>query len=564
MKKQILSVLLAIAILSSAACSNSKDQTSAASSIVSSEISKVETTSAQKPETSEAPKETNASTETSETASSGPVLTPLSNQTQREKNQYDLHVTLDDTNKTLKVDQKLKYVNNTDANLDEIYFNVIPAAFSKNGGKVSFDSVQANGKALSMDNVQETVYKIKLDTPLKKGDTLDLDMQYTLTIPGIANRYGYVKECYNLGNFIATPALFENGNWLVQPYIDIGDAFYTEIADYKVKIDVPEGYTVCASGTLKDGVYEASDMRDFAFSAAKDLKVLTEKHEDCTIHVYYSEACQYQAETVMKSAKESLELFNKTLGKYPYESLSLLLCSVADDIGGMEYPGMILLQTHNHQDILYKYVNGLLSDDEIINEIEKGKLELGLPEGLDGEPLKGDELKKEILATTSELNITTAHEIAHQWFYGIVGNDEIRHAWLDEGFARFFDHFYAEKCLTELDSERFGIGQLIGANQYFTDQYNGKTSGDMYADLNKSLYDYRTQPLDYWDIYEKGAALLSKFYYDLGEDAFVKNIKEYVQTFAFSEVDPEEFKDFWSKKGNFEEVFKIYFQKSAN
>ena len=86
----------------------------------------------------------------------------------------------------------------------------------------------------------------------------------------------------------------------------------------------------------------------------------------------------------------------------------------------------------------------------------------------------------------------------------------------------------------------------------------------MYADLNKSLYDYRTQPLDYWDIYEKGAALLSKFHYDLGEDAFVRTIKEYVQTFAFSEVDPEEFKDFWSKKGNFEEVFKIYFQKSAN
>lgn len=559
MKKQILSVLLAAAILSITACSNRNNQKSTTSSSISSEISKVETTVTQFSESSEIKTENTVSTESSEPSSSKPVLMPLSNQTNRNKNQFDLQVKLDATKKSLHVDQKLKYVNNTGDDLDEIYFNAIPAAYSKNGGKVSFESIQAMGKELSMTNVKETVYKVKLDTQLKKGDSLDLDMQYTLTVPEIPNRYGYVKECYNFGNFIATPALYENGKWLVQPYIDIGDAFYTEISDYRVKIDVPEGYTVCASGTLKDGIYEANDMRDFAFSAAKDLKVLTAKHEDCNIHVYYSEACQYQAETVMKSAKESLELFNKTLGKYPYESLSLLLCSVADDIGGMEYPGMILLQTHNNQDFLYKYMNGHLSEDELLKIIENDDLELGLPSRIDGKPLSADDLKKEILTMTSNLDICTAHEIAHQWFYGIVGNDEIRHAWLDEGFARFFDHYYAEKCIPELDSERFGIGNLIGVNQYYTDHYNGIANGEIYANLNKSLYDYRTQPMDYWDIYEKGAALLAKFYYDLGEDAFVKAMKEYVQTFAFTEVDPEEFKEFWSKKGNFEEVFKIYF-----
>ncbi len=554
MKKTILSLLLAAAILSTTACqSNQTTNTS-----LTTRTTAQQTTTASIEPTTES---TQAPTTETTAAPSNPVIGPqkLSNQTQRAKNQYNMDVKLDTEKHQLNVTQKLKYVNNTGADLDEIYFNAIPAAYSKNGGKVSFESIQVMGKELSMTNVKETVYKVKLDTQLKKGDSLDLDMQYTLTVPEIPNRYGYVKECYNFGNFIATPALYENGKWLVQPYIDIGDAFYTEISDYRVKIDVPEGYTVCASGTLKDGIYEANDMRDFAFSAAKDLKVLTAKHEDCNIHVYYSEACQYQAETVMKSAKESLELFNKTLGKYPYESLSLLLCSVADDIGGMEYPGMILLQTHNNQDFLYKYMNGHLSEDELLKTIENDDLELGLPSRIDGKPLSADDLKKEILTMTSNLDICTAHEIAHQWFYGIVGNDEIRHAWLDEGFARFFDHYYAEKCIPELDSERFGIGDLIGVNQYYTDHYNGIANGEVYADLNKSLYDYRTQPMDYWDIYEKGAALLAKFYYDLGEEAFVKAMKEYVQTFAFTEVDPEEFKEFWSKKGNFEEVFKIYF-----
>ena len=91
-------------------------------------------------------------------------------------------------------------------------------------------------------------------------------MHYTVDIPNIQNRFGYQENIYNLGNFIATPAVYENGAWVVEPYVDLGDAFYTEIADYKVAITVPEGFKVAATGVETDGVYIADDVRDFALA----------------------------------------------------------------------------------------------------------------------------------------------------------------------------------------------------------------------------------------------------------------------------------------------------------
>ena len=59
-----------------------------------------------------------------------------------------------------------------------------------------------------------------------------------------------------MGNFVITPAVYENGAYAVEPYVDIGDAFYTDIANYSVRINVPEGYRIAATGELgADGMY---------------------------------------------------------------------------------------------------------------------------------------------------------------------------------------------------------------------------------------------------------------------------------------------------------------------
>ena len=73
--------------------------------------------------------------------------------------------------------------------------------------------------------MKETVYALNLPTDLKADQSTDIQMKYQVKIPNIQNRFGYQENVYNLGNFIATPAVYGKDGWTVEPYVDIGDAF---------------------------------------------------------------------------------------------------------------------------------------------------------------------------------------------------------------------------------------------------------------------------------------------------------------------------------------------------
>ena len=105
-------------------------------------------------------------------------------------------------------------------------------------------SVSVDGENAAIEQVKGTVYRLALPSKLADGDTAEISMLYTVMIPNIRNRFGYQENVFNLGNFIATAAVYGDDGWTVEPYVDIGDAFYTETASYTVTITAPEGYDV--------------------------------------------------------------------------------------------------------------------------------------------------------------------------------------------------------------------------------------------------------------------------------------------------------------------------------
>ena len=110
--------------------------------------------------------------------------------------------------------------------------------------------------------MKETVYKLALPSALADKAQVQIDMEYEVRIPNISNRFGYQETVFNLGNFIVTPVVYGADGWVVEPYIDIGDAFYTDVADYDVVIHVPGGYTVAATGEeVGNGLYRAENVR---------------------------------------------------------------------------------------------------------------------------------------------------------------------------------------------------------------------------------------------------------------------------------------------------------------
>ncbi len=449
------------------------------------------------------------------------------------RNFFTVEVTLDTQNHKLNVKQGLDYINKTGKELKDIYFNLIPDAYKKKSEGVKMNNVTINDQKVKMTQVKGTVYKIDLPYVLAPGQPITINMEYEEGIPNMMNRYGYQKEVYNLGNFIIQPAVYEKDGWSVQPYVDMGDGFYTDLADYSVKIEAPTGYTVAASGTNNGtGTYTASNIRDFAFCASPSYKVLKEECEGIQIAVYYMDGIPETAKRAMETAQKSLKLYNKTFGKYPYENLSVVFSFMADGVGGMEYPSLIMLSTANNIDNLEEM--GIDTSDKSFMESV-----LGTCDGI------------------------VCHEIAHQWFYAVVGNNQVSSPWLDEGLCRFSEYLYQKEYKPANVDERNPLTVDYFKRAYKEISEKGTSEESFYkkVKLDKSIYYYdKRDPSEYGALYTKGGSLIYKMEEKMGEKAFSKALKEYVKKFSDSFVTTESFKEFWNSKTDFSDLFKLYFK----
>ncbi len=468
---------------------------------------------------------------------------PLLDNTGKARSSFVLDITLDTEQHKLDVAQSISYPNNTGAELDEIYFNLIPDAFQNDGGGIDMERITAGGESLSLEQVKETVYKLTLPEALPSDARLDIQMDYTVNIPNIKNRFGYQESSYNLGNFIVTPAVYDADGWAVEPYVDIGDAFYTDIADYEVRINAPEGFTVAAAGEeVESGLYRARSVRDFAFCAGDSYKTLTDTQNGVAITVYYADDIEMTARRALDVAKVSLELCCDTFGDYPYKTLSVVMGGLVGGVNGMEYPTLVMISPEIPIEEYYE-MDFNISDSAICD------------------------------CLMASLDRSICHEIAHQWFYGIVGNDQITEPWLDEGLCRYSEYLYQEAYLRVPSPEfaaEYGVYPMTDMFEYIhgeiasqAENESGGKADTAYtqdtAYLDKSLYYWADEdPMGYSQIYDKGACLIYEMRRQMGAESFDAALKDYVRSFAYDFVTKESFVQFWSEKGDFSQLFELY------
>ncbi len=429
-------------------------------------------------------------------------------------NEYKIDVNLHFNKHSYEAEQWVTYVNNTDKNLDQIYFHIYPNAFktlesapilfsqgnenpiSYKGGfidieKVAIDSAKVDYKILADI---DTILNIKLDKPLIKGEKTTIYFKYSVKLPFAKDRFGYGDNVINVGNWYPIACVYDDNGWNLDPYYKLGDPFYSDLSNYKVTINTDKDIVVASSGNIqqeeilkgkKTYHIEGRLIRDFAWAASPDFKIAESDSNGTRIKLYYLNKNSTMVKRTLKIGQDALNTFSSLFGKYPYGQYSIVITQFPS---GMEYPGLVFI------------------GDDFFS------------------PRYIDILEQVIV-----------HETAHQWWYGVVGNNQIKEAWLDEALTTYSEVLYNEEI----------YGKDVGKDYFINNIKIGYEYGETYLGkgqiVNKALDEFYS-----WDdygilVYTKGAMFINQIKEDYGRDLLINILNTYFEKYKFTNASTEDF-----------------------
>lgn len=422
-------------------------------------------------------------------------------------NDYTMSLELDTRNKAVRGQQTVSFINNEDTPIGEAYFHIYPNAFRHLGGSIEIKTVKVNDLDIQfkIEGQDATLLYVPFAEMLEPGERNSIYMEYVVNIPkdggmGFGDRFGYGSNTYNLGNFFPIAAVYENGAWDKHPYDEKGDAFYSETGNFDVEITAPEEQVIAASGyTEKHQALEGMQLlsikayavRDFAFVASDMLKVEEAMVNGTLIKSYASSS--KKAGKVLEFGAEAIKVFNRKYGKYPYPTCSIVQSDIG---GGMEYPNLVMIEANEY---------GNASLDDLFSLYYFGRI-------------KGS------------LEFVVVHELAHQWWYGLVGNDEYREAWIDEPLTQYATlEYYRQKYGQEEFDKVYNRYIKLGVNMFL------KSGGGGDKPLNRPLNEF---PYDdyYILIYNKGTMMYKDLHDQLGDEKFDLLLRTVFEKYKFGVI----------------------------
>jgi hypothetical protein len=361
--------------------------------------------------------------------------------------EYTTTVRLNFATRSFLVGSTMTVTNTSGIAIDRLELNTIAARL----GGLRITLAQSNGRTVT-PSVSDQTIRFPLGGVLEPGATVVVKIGYRATLRSdtagsnwLFTRANGILEAHRWLPWVSRSTPFTRPNH--------GDPFVTPSSP-RVRVTIisdrvlryaTTGEQVGGSGLTK--VFEAGNVRDFAFTAAPDYRLTTASVGGVAIRVWGRPG--FPASTVLSAAKTALSRQTALLGPYPYPTYD-----IAQTAGGygMESPGLTWI-----------------------------------PGG------------------AGSLSYLVAHETAHQWFYGIVGNDQARQPFADEAVA----DFVARHVLGLRRAPRCTAGRL---------------------DL--SIYQY-TNACYYERVYIQGGNFLDDTRRAMGNTAFWAGMRDYLATNRF-------------------------------
>lgn len=416
---------------------------------------------------------------------------------------YQIDVRLDEKTMTLHGSEIVTYRNTTKDDLQNIVFHTFadanrspetqPRMFAKANkdmmkehpdkkpedflGGIDIQKITSGDRALNFDNTKQAL-TVKLEQSLKSGEELMLKLDFDVKIPYGSQRLSYMKDIINGAHWFPVVSVYDEAKhtWNKNQYSTIFETDYYDMADYTVNMNVPGNYKVSMPGMITEKSAEsgrkivsavANKTREFVFFASPNFKIASKTKDRLTIEYFYYDNQSNKQEIIDKyidQAFKAIDFFSSKYGKYPYPEFR----------------------------IVESYVQGVAV--EFARVIQMGLIQ--------GQP-------------NVEANTVFVHEIAHQWFHSLIGNDSETESFLDEGFADFSKVYFSEK-----QGDLINGFKSIQSDEGSFDKVIGAPNNEV-GELANPVY------------YGKGRQAIYELYRTVGEEKFDAFMKEYFSRYVY-------------------------------
>jgi hypothetical protein len=401
---------------------------------------------------------------------------------QADRSVYQLALQLDPARQKLLGHERITLTNRTTGPLRQVVLRLypnFPGVFDERITPTGFGRLQV-GAARVGDSPAEIGYlagntaaAITLPTPLAPGARQSVELQFALSLTGL----GPAPDMWYFKSFYPMLAVYDAGGWRTD-VTAFPDQVFAESSFYVVDWTLPASLTLASSGTevshsaAGDQVTRhilAGPVREFAATAGARYAQVTQMAGDVTVRSTALLTDTAQAAQDRDIAAQSLSTYDALFGEYPFNELDLVL--TPDGGGGIEFPGYVMIS--------------------------------------------------HLTPTSHVREHVVSHEVAHQWWYSLVGDDIFREAWLDESFAEISTYLYLQQ----------NGGQAV-ADQVFVQQsareWPGWSGSVATADptagkrVGSALWEFS----DFYEydgiIYGKGPVFLDRLRLLLGPDRFLR------------------------------------------
>lgn len=488
---------------------------------------------------------------------------------------YNIQVTLNDKDHTLNGTTNITYKNNSPDKLDFIWFHLWPNAYQsetsayarqifrdpegkkrwkemKDRGSIEGIDFTVNGEKAKTeaDPDNSDIIKLVLPKPLQPGETATISTAFLVRIPTYSSRSGHLGQSYMICQWYPKPAVYDRKGWHAMPYLDQGE-FYSEFGSFDVSITVPSQYVIGATGILqntdelnkyrelgtanntraKDALhytplastgtktlqFKGEQIHDFAWFADKDFIIRYDTARLASgkvidVFTYGHKKGNKNWQNSVSYVEDAVRRYSSWIGEYPYPVVQAVEGPKNVMSGGMEYPMITLITSPN--------------------------------------------------AEEPQLDAVIAHEVGHNWFYGIIATNERDHPWMDEGINTYYQFQY--------EAEKYRSNMVFG--NMIPEEIRKRPLPEFRQTLYVALSQLpmekpiETPSAEFGDknsygvvVYVKAAVWMFLVESSIGEHNLKKAMQSYYNEWKFKHPYPEDLKAVFEKELNmkFDDIFNL-------